>query len=524
MSANNAIGTGAVVLTAGLDPMTAGLEKAKGDLRKWAGDAAKAATPAAGGMKQAGGGMAAALAGGLKGGPAIAAIAAGALALKETVGSVFETIGDMGKEASTAKSFGIDPSTFSAMAGVAKSAGSDVRDFTESLVTMSSLGKNAAAGTEEAAKAFKTLGLNAAQFNAMGVEQQYYAMMDALAGVTNEQDRLALAGKAFGEDGMKNVIPLIGKTSDELRQMGEAYRTSAADIAAVTKANDAMKSAGNALSMLWRKVVIAIAPVIEVGANALAKFAPVFDWIGRAAQGFFAVVGAVFGEVVDAVSGAVSAVAEWGAAVLGIGAKFPTVESVIIGAFEAIGKAGGYVFDNMARGIGLVAVGLGKLIEGTAGVADGFLSMAKAIPEDIRPKWAADLIAFGDAVTAKTKEIGGAVSEWGGQQMERNVGQTAEAVGRWFDRLRQKMKGGGDATKPVAGMKDDAPGITGPPKLASAMQAGSAEAAKAINQFKAGGITGGDVQKKLLDETRNNGKLLERLIDKITEALPTGII
>jgi hypothetical protein len=54
MSANNAIGTGAVILTANADQLAGGLTRATGDLNKWAKDSGKIAEkvggPAGGGL------------------------------------------------------------------------------------------------------------------------------------------------------------------------------------------------------------------------------------------------------------------------------------------------------------------------------------------------------------------------------------------------------------------------------------------------------------------------------------------
>src|SRR5262245_33097906 len=88
---SNAIGHGAVIISANADPMANGLEKAKGDLKKWAKEAPKeisgknflgnilGAGSAAGGALLAGGGTLSGLGGGIGmaiGGPVGAGIGA----------------------------------------------------------------------------------------------------------------------------------------------------------------------------------------------------------------------------------------------------------------------------------------------------------------------------------------------------------------------------------------------------------------------------------------------------------------
>ncbi len=216
--AYNAIASGSAILTTNADGLTSGLAKAGKDIDKWSRDAngrmrdasgkfvstgAKGLTGQIAGLNGASNGALAGLGATLGtaiGGPVGAAIggaigsalSAAAGKAKELLGSIVDTLADTSKQGAMAKALGLTSEQFTGMAGVAKSVGEDTREFLESLVTMGKLGTDAARGTEQAALAFKGLGLNANEFIKLRADEQFFQIFDALGKVQDPLQRTRL--------------------------------------------------------------------------------------------------------------------------------------------------------------------------------------------------------------------------------------------------------------------------------------------------------------------------------------------
>lgn len=482
MAGSNAIARGAVILTANADGMTSGLNKAEKKIQDF-GKRANSGTSNGGS-----GGMLGGLASGLGSkilGP-IAAATTGVVGLHKAA----EKVAEIAKIKTTAGVFGIDPGEFSAMAGVAQSAGSDIRDFTESLITMSTLGQNAAKGTEEAAAAFAKLGLNADSFNKLGMDEKYYAAQDALSKVANAADRAALAGKLWGEDGMKNQIPLIGKSAAELRAMGEAYKLSTAEIDRAAAANGALQKAGQFLNSAWTKTVVFLSPAIEkvvtLGTKVMTFLKPAFEWVGSYIETKLSIAVWVFEAIGDAISEVIDWVKEMTAGMGDFGIQIPTIKEVVVGEFKMMGLAAAYVWDGLKAGAGGVAVILGYLVEKFSDVAENFKEMRKSIM--LGAADAADALGMNEtaqglrdsvdqveAVYEGIRKAGEEMQAWGKGTFD-NFGKSADQFSAWLDKKLKKTE---DAQKKIAaGMGAGLETPTGPPtdKWAAAVEKGSAAA------------------------------------------------
>lgn len=498
-----AIGKAALVLSTNYAGLSAGLKGARAEAVKGAGDIESGVSSRLGGIGSKLGGL-------MKVG-AIAGVAGVGAAIAGSVGlatAALDDLQEIRKQASTAKAFGIDPSEFSGLAGVAKESGSDLRDFTESLVTMAGLGKNAAAGTEEAAKAFRVLGLDAQQFNQLPTVERYYAMMDALAGVKDETDRLKAAAAAFGEDGMKNVIPLIGKTSAEIKQMAGNYRLSNEQIDSATRAAEAQKKAGMALGGLWRSIVVAVAPAVEVAAGVVTKLQPFFGWLGRAAATYYGLVAAVLTEVVAGVESLIGWFGELLGSAAGLTGPWPTVEQVITGAFRLIGKAGAYTWDALKAGAGAVVFGVSYLVDAFAGLVGVFkdlVELAKELPDKVRPGWLDNFVAGTERFRKRVDGVGERMRGWGKDQVM-GFGSSAARVDAWFDRLKNKKKEV-EQIAPKVDAKATQEAVKAATKIAAntALTFGSADELTARIRAEVGGKS--EAEKQLAEQKKANEHL-----------------
>lgn len=174
----NSLGTASLQLTANNSQLTNTLGKTETDVKGW--------STRVGSVLKAG------LKGAVVGG--FAAVAAkGATSLIGLVSEPFDRLKDISKQGDIASAFGLTVEGFTGIAGVAKSAGSDVRDFTEGLATLSGKAMDATNGKGEETQAiFLKLGINAQAFSKLNVEEQFYGLFEALNQVENPATRVNL--------------------------------------------------------------------------------------------------------------------------------------------------------------------------------------------------------------------------------------------------------------------------------------------------------------------------------------------
>jgi hypothetical protein len=175
------------------------------------------------------------------------------------------------KQGQIAKALGLTSEQFTGIAGVARSVGEDTREFLESLVTMGKLGTDAAAGIGVAAQAFTALGLDAEAFVKLRADEQFFLIFEALSKVQDPLQKTRLLMNAFGEDGGKYLLPLLGKTPAELRNMARGFEVSGDAVEAATKANLAWQATQQQLTKVIGEMATEAAPTVERVANAVSQ-------------------------------------------------------------------------------------------------------------------------------------------------------------------------------------------------------------------------------------------------------------
>jgi hypothetical protein len=264
------LGTSSLVLSTNQNPLTQGLGKSEKTITSWAssirtkiGDAFKGLSGKLGGGLS--GGFKSVLTGGVMG------VASGLTSkLTDTLTSPFDRIGDLAKQGSIATSLGLTPEQFSGIAGAAKAAGSDTKDFLEGLITLSGRGREALSGTSEVATSlFNKLKISAADFVKLNPEEQFYELFRAIENIKNPAEQVDALLKSFGEDTGKNLVGLLGKSTQELRAMADQYKVSTEQVAKAQLATEAFQQAQAKISRVFDEVVISLAPFIEQLGNGI---------------------------------------------------------------------------------------------------------------------------------------------------------------------------------------------------------------------------------------------------------------
>lgn len=194
-----------------------------------------------------------------------------------------DTLGDASRLSATAQAFGITAESASRLFGIMGSAGSDIRDATEGIVTLGQRVTDAIGGKgQEAVELFQQLGVGAGQFAGLKPDQQFYMLLESLRAVADPAKRVQLLLKSVGEDTGKNLIPLLGKSAGEIQELGKRFEISAADMKAAEKATAAYSLAVADVSGAWRQVATALAPAIAQVAGAISSAArPVGQFLSQ---------------------------------------------------------------------------------------------------------------------------------------------------------------------------------------------------------------------------------------------------
>ncbi|MEO8082693.1 MAG: hypothetical protein ABI780_02660 [Ardenticatenales bacterium] len=508
------IGRAALVLSTNYAGMSTGLDRAGRDARaKAEGIGAGVNKSLAAGSKKGGG-----EGGGFLAGIAGSALAAGATiaAVTGTVRAAIASIGEIDSQARLAEALGISTQGFMGLAAAADRFDVDTNGLMEGLIKSSAAAGEALKGGPQA-EAFHKLGLDAQAVQGLGIEDTVYTFADALGKVQDPAERARLGLVLFGEEAGKKLLPLLAKGGDGIRGIVDESKKlgvalNAADVGKVRAAQAAITRAGAALQGLWNKIVVAIAPVIELGAKTLARFAPVFDWIGRAATAYYGIMAAIWGAVIDAIGEAVNALGDWLSGVLELSGPWPSIEGVITDVLRAIVKAAAYAWDALKAGLGGVTMAVSYLVEGFGGLVEalgGVVDLAKNLPDDLRPDWLDGLGAGIDQFAAKTKGAAEDMRGWGERQMNA-FGENATLVDAWFDRLKAK-KDAVENINPKIGTVD--PGKYSPN---NALVKGTKEELSARIKAEFGGAT---LAEKQLAEQKKTTKAAEATAAAVKQVL-----
>lgn len=263
----------------------------------------------------------------------------------------------------------------------------------------------AAAGTGELAETFRALGIDAAKLKTLPLTEQILGLADAMQGVTNNTDRLALLGSLFSDK---------GQAFNQLFKMGSGgirgLMAEAGGVGAVVGTEQARqaKEVERAWSKSWTSIKNA---ALSVG-DALLPTAPALTKIGQ--------------EIVNAAAASRQWINENKEVVFGIGAAVAGVSALGLG-MMALGPA--------IRGFGVAW----STLTGIVGASFSALAIAKTVLLTPLLALPAAVAAAGAAWVAFTTEGQSAARGW--------ANSIAEAMGPTVENLRTSLSSAFDSLK-----------------------------------------------------------------------------
>lgn len=193
---------------------------------------------------------------------AATAAAVGLIALTKRAFAVQDALAKM------ARNLDISAKKLAGFRRAAELTGATAADMDKALGRLSvRIGEVATLNTGEAKEAFKKLGLDAVELQAMGVAKAFVAVADALNKQQNSIARNTLGYLLLGRAGIKlaGVLKLgatgLAEVTDRSEELGEAL--SAVDAAKIEDANDAVRDMKAAFGGLGARIAARVAPAIE---------------------------------------------------------------------------------------------------------------------------------------------------------------------------------------------------------------------------------------------------------------------
>lgn len=179
---------------------------------------------------------------------------------------------------------GISGEALQFQAFVAERASVSFQTFTMSMQRMERrLGEVARLGKSEAAPALEQLNLNAKELVKLDPAEQYFRIVEALQGIGNHNETMAIMGKIFDSEGIKSTTRVmaenIGQLREDFEKMGGAV--SQRGLNQATEFVDAMTNLKRSGAVLGQKVVIDVAPALTKVVEFLAAAAAEAEEEGR---------------------------------------------------------------------------------------------------------------------------------------------------------------------------------------------------------------------------------------------------
>jgi hypothetical protein len=271
---------------------------------------------------------------------------------------------------------------------------------------------------------------------------------DSLMAIQDPGERAKAAVQAFGKAGV-GMLPMLegGKQGlsdmvEEAKKLGVALGSEDTD--KIEEANDAMTRVKEAGEGLVNKLLVSFSPLIKIISDkltgALTYLAPLFEWVGRAAETYYGIVLDVWSEIGDLIMEGYHAVkdffAQWGTGAV----EIPKVEEVITFVLRNIGKGIAYVYDTVKALAGVFAYAgsyaLKYLGEPFINTIQDMLSVLKELPDAVRPDWIDRATGALDKAKAKIPEMADELKK-AGKDWILAWGTSSDAVDKWFNNRKK---------------------------------------------------------------------------------------
>ena len=200
---------------------------------------------------------------------AVAGFVTGVAAVGAAIGGLVLKMVDAGSEIDdNAQKIGFSTEAYQYWALVMQRIGTDASTLSLAIRNMTTFTQNLADGQGEALLTLQKLGIGYEEFMAMTPEEQFYTLIDALQGMTDETEKTQIAQDVFGNRVYQELLPLLGMEQgslEDLRNEFESLGLIMSDdmVKSIAAVGDKLDNLGNLFKVMGLNIAVDFLPEIN---------------------------------------------------------------------------------------------------------------------------------------------------------------------------------------------------------------------------------------------------------------------
>lgn len=234
--------------------------------------------------------------------PVLTGVVAGFVSFRQVVNS----LNGVDALAKTADRLGLTTQALQSLRFATEQTGGEARILETSLQRMNRRIAEAAKGGGPAADALEELGLDAVQLQAIGTEEAFVAIAEALRNVDNVSKKTAAAFKIFDTEGGRliNTFELgregLQEYKERVEELGIAITR--VDAAKIEQANDMMDTFGRTIDAVSNNMTVQLAPALTFVSEQMLEYTASVNSATKSSQGIGDIVVKGFALASDAIA------------------------------------------------------------------------------------------------------------------------------------------------------------------------------------------------------------------------------
>lgn len=200
---------------------------------------------------------------------AVAGFVTGVAAVGAAIGGLVLKMVDAGSEIDdNAQKIGFSTEAYQYWALVMQRIGTDASTLSTAIRNMTTFTENLANGQGEALLTLQKLGIGYEEFMAMTPEEQFYTLIDALQGVTDETEKTQIAQDIFGNRVYQELLPLINMEQGSLEDLRDEFEglgliMSDDMVKSIAAVGDKLDNLGNLFKVMGLNIAVDFLPEIN---------------------------------------------------------------------------------------------------------------------------------------------------------------------------------------------------------------------------------------------------------------------
>lgn len=157
---------------------------------------------------------------------AVAGFVTGVAAASAAIGALVVKFVDAGSEIDdNAQKLGISTESYQYWSLVLQRAGTDASQLSMAIRNMTTFTQELSEGNADALLTLQKLGIGYEEFMAMTPEEQFYTLIEALQGMTDETEKTQIAQEIFGNRVYQELLPLLGMEQGSLEDLRNEFES-----------------------------------------------------------------------------------------------------------------------------------------------------------------------------------------------------------------------------------------------------------------------------------------------------------